>query len=308
MSDQNKLLPCPFCGGAAILEPATGYDEYVSCSTPCCPAERLCASSVEKWNRRAALDRTEQNAAPQTPCTYDEGHHSGLSESSGSAKASKFPSGASHLVMANHLVPAQSAGAAPDKADAMPGAKMLNDIEWEKLDAAYNAATGGDWSTHYMKSPDGHALAWFGNHYIDTDAPKVGGTRYKDPRADADFCATMHNIYPTLRAYALAQKEHAERFREELNEWMAAKYFLDGALKRAQDWANLEQAKADRLQRERDEAMGAIRELVQALEERTILNMISNGMKVEQARIHFRASISSSKHAAIIAQAEGGGK
>lgn len=120
MSDQNKLLPCPFCGGAAILEPATGYDEYVSCSTPCCPAERLCASSVEKWNRRAALDRTEQNAAPQTPCTYDEGHHSGLSESSGSAKASKFPSGASHLVMANHLVPAQSAGAAPDKADAMP--------------------------------------------------------------------------------------------------------------------------------------------------------------------------------------------
>ena len=57
-------------------------------------------------------------------------------------------------------------------------------------------ATEGGWYVGEMDKPDGYALAWLGNVYIDTHAPKVNGTRYKDPKDDAELIAALRNYAP----------------------------------------------------------------------------------------------------------------
>jgi len=55
-------------------------------------------------------------------------------------------------------------------------------------------ATEGGWYVGTMDKPDGYALAWLGNVYIDTHAPKVNGlSRYKDPADDAELIAYLRN-------------------------------------------------------------------------------------------------------------------
>jgi hypothetical protein len=45
-----------------------------------------------------------------------------------------------------------------------------------KLKELVAKATEGVWYVDSMDKPDGHALAWLGDVYIDTDAPKVNGS------------------------------------------------------------------------------------------------------------------------------------
>ncbi len=55
-------------------------------------------------------------------------------------------------------------------------------------------ATEGEWYVGEIDKPDGYALAWLGNVYIDTHAPKVNGlSRYKDQKDDADFIVELRN-------------------------------------------------------------------------------------------------------------------
>ena len=54
-------------------------------------------------------------------------------------------------------------------------------------------ATEGTWYVDECKQPDGHALACLGNVFIDTNAPKVNGTRYKEPKDDAELIAYLRN-------------------------------------------------------------------------------------------------------------------
>lgn len=58
----EKLLPCPFCGGEARLTYSTDNHRqpYVTCDTPKCPGcnpyqwyFRTEAEAIEAWNRRA---------------------------------------------------------------------------------------------------------------------------------------------------------------------------------------------------------------------------------------------------------------
>jgi hypothetical protein len=63
----------------------------------------------------------------------------------------------------------------------------------DKLSALLAKATEGVWYVGSMDKPDGHALAWLGDVYIDTDAPKVNGTRYKEPKDDAELIAYLRN-------------------------------------------------------------------------------------------------------------------
>lgn len=56
---ENKLLPCPFCGGEAYLDisqPAGDETEYFTVVCRCCAAEgpwfNVKGSAVAAWNRR----------------------------------------------------------------------------------------------------------------------------------------------------------------------------------------------------------------------------------------------------------------
>lgn len=51
MSDKIELLPCPFCGGKAEKDEATGW---IACATARCLAFNV-VGSEDDWNRRAAL-------------------------------------------------------------------------------------------------------------------------------------------------------------------------------------------------------------------------------------------------------------
>ena len=70
-------------------------------------------------------------------------------------------------------------------------------------------ATEGTWYVDECKQPDGHALAWLGNVYLDTDAPKVNGTRYKEPKDDADFIVELRNhAQDFIKLIEAAEQEH----------------------------------------------------------------------------------------------------
>lgn len=70
----------------------------------------------------------------------------------------------------------------------------------DELDALERKATKGPWWSGGMKTADGHALAWLGNAFVDTETPKVGGTRYREPQDDAAFIAALRNAYPLIKA------------------------------------------------------------------------------------------------------------
>lgn len=63
----------------------------------------------------------------------------------------------------------------------------------ERLEELSEKATKGNWIADYDSQPDGHALAWLGNWYLDTDAPKVNGSRYQSPEHDAQMLAFLAN-------------------------------------------------------------------------------------------------------------------
>jgi hypothetical protein len=71
----------------------------------------------------------------------------------------------------------------------------------DKLKELRERATDGPWWIGEMIDPDGHALAWLGNVYIDSDAPKlVNGSRYKRPRDDAEFIVFLANHADQIEA------------------------------------------------------------------------------------------------------------
>ena len=73
----------------------------------------------------------------------------------------------------------------------------------KELEILYERATGGRWNYDCMEKPDGHALAWLGNFYIDTDAPKKEGTRYRNAADDAALIVALHARWPELRELAI---------------------------------------------------------------------------------------------------------
>jgi hypothetical protein len=59
-------------------------------------------------------------------------------------------------------------------------------------------ATPGPYWFGHCEPADGHALFWCGNHFVDTEAPKVNGSRYRDANADVELVATALNALPAL--------------------------------------------------------------------------------------------------------------
>lgn len=61
---RGKLLPCPFCGGEAVLEHGTEYAPWFEVDCPNCDAEGPTrpteAEAIEAWNRRS-----ERTAKPK---------------------------------------------------------------------------------------------------------------------------------------------------------------------------------------------------------------------------------------------------
>lgn len=61
---RGKLLPCPFCGGEAVLEHGTEYAPWFEVDCPNCDAEGPVrpteAEAIEAWNKRA-----ERTAKPK---------------------------------------------------------------------------------------------------------------------------------------------------------------------------------------------------------------------------------------------------
>jgi hypothetical protein len=51
MTDEQQLLPCPFCGAPAEVEKMGDDSEAISCSDAECCATVLCCDA-EQWNRR----------------------------------------------------------------------------------------------------------------------------------------------------------------------------------------------------------------------------------------------------------------
>ena len=96
--------------------------------------------------------------------------------------------------------------------------------ELERLKAA---ATEGPWYRDYMSSPDGHALAWLGNNLIDTMAPKVDGSRYKDPEDDAELICFLVNNADAIAELVRAAQEVIRISDRKHDAWDAAKAALD---------------------------------------------------------------------------------
>ena len=77
----------------------------------------------------------------------------------------------------------------------------------DKLKELRERATEGTWYVDECKRPDGHALAWLGNVLIETDAKKIKGTRYKDPKDDAELIAYLANHAEQIEALVRAAME-----------------------------------------------------------------------------------------------------
>ncbi len=82
----------------------------------------------------------------------------------------------------------------------------------DKLTELIDKATKGTWHVGYMESPDGHALAWLGNTYIDTDAPKIKGTRYEWPEDDAKLIVYLVNHAEAIRDLVVAAEDAVKDF------------------------------------------------------------------------------------------------
>lgn len=67
--------------------------------------------------------------------------------------------------------------------------------------ALADKATPGEWITGHMREPDGHALAWIGNHWVDP-VTKVKGNEYKEAADDAAFIASAPLLAAELRKHA----------------------------------------------------------------------------------------------------------
>lgn len=76
-------------------------------------------------------------------------------------------------------------------------------------------ATPGPYWHAKMESPDGNALAWISNWFIDTERPKPKGshTRYLKPEDDAAFLRSAHDMADLIRELL----EENERLRESLH-------------------------------------------------------------------------------------------
>jgi hypothetical protein len=105
---------------------------------------------------------------------------------------------------------------------------MMTTTFLSELERLKSQATEGPWYRDYMSSPDGHALAWLGNNLIDTMAPKVDGSRYKDPEDDAELICFLVN-----HADAIAELVRAA---EKLNQWNAkypsSRIYTEGKIRR----------------------------------------------------------------------------
>ena len=68
---ENKLKPCPFCGGEAVLEPyksRKGYEANIQCNGGCIlnmatitydTEEEAIEAVTNAWNRRATDERAD---------------------------------------------------------------------------------------------------------------------------------------------------------------------------------------------------------------------------------------------------------
>lgn len=71
MSDNNKLKPCPFCGGGAVKY-KTKHGVVAGCISDACPAERW-SLPLQTWNTRhetTKADKTEAELAEIMNCAY----------------------------------------------------------------------------------------------------------------------------------------------------------------------------------------------------------------------------------------------
>lgn len=67
-----------------------------------------------------------------------------------------------------------------------------------ELKRLMDAATKGPFIVGRMEAPDGHAMAWHGNWYVDSEAPRIKGERYGDPEADAKLHKLFLDHAPAL--------------------------------------------------------------------------------------------------------------
>lgn len=81
---------------------------------------------------------------------------------------------------------------------------MNLDSERDRLLGLADKATPGPWWHAKMDSPDGNALAWISNWFVDTERPRPKGavSRYLRPEDDAAFLAAAHDMIALIRAQA----------------------------------------------------------------------------------------------------------
>lgn len=74
MTDENKLLPCPFCGGEAILMTPAGSRPYVMCATRFCAGPQNSTEiAIAAWNRRALAASIPADPVTNADCQQPEG-------------------------------------------------------------------------------------------------------------------------------------------------------------------------------------------------------------------------------------------
>jgi len=88
----------------------------------------------------------------------------------------------------------------------------MTEGDLKELEILFERATGGRWSYDCMVMPDGYALAWLGNFYVDSDAPKKPGEvgRYAKTADDAALIVALHNRWPELRELAIKALRSSE--------------------------------------------------------------------------------------------------
>ena len=86
-----------------------------------------------------------------------------------------------------------------------------------ELKRLMDAATKGPFYLDAMDAPDGYAMAWHGNWFVDTNAPKVNGSRYGEPKADAELHCLLRNHADAIEALVKAAQE-----------WETAKHESEG--------------------------------------------------------------------------------
>ena len=95
----------------------------------------------------------------------------------------------------------------------------MNDLQQriaEVLALADKATPGPYWCSP-MDLPDGHALAWVSNWFIDTERPKPKGshTRYLKPEDDAKFLRSAHDMAQIIRELSAeleSMRKDSERY------------------------------------------------------------------------------------------------